>query len=93
MPTKIENLVDNINNGRLNVRLTFENVDARIRDINSMINRIIFGVILPALILASTLIITSAQTYYAELLGIFFFVITALIGLILLISMLRARRK
>ncbi len=93
MPNKIESLVDNINNGRLNVRLTFENIDERIRDINSMINRIIFGVILSALILASTLIITSAQTYYAELLGIFFFIITGMIGLILLISMLRARRK
>lgn len=93
MPNKIESLMDNINNGRLNVRLTFENIDERIRDINSMINRIIFGVILSALILASTLIITSAQTYYAELLGIFFFIITGMIGLILLISMLRARRK
>lgn len=93
MPNKIESLVDNINNGRLNVRLTFENMDERLRDINSMINRIIFGVILSALILASTLIITSAKTYYAELLGIIFFIITGMIGLVLLISMLRARRK
>ena len=93
MPNKIEKLVDNINNGRLNVRLSFENIDERLRDINSMINRVIFGVILSALILASTVIITSAQTYYAELLGIIFFVITGVIGLVLLISMFRSRKK
>ncbi|RPA57035.1 AarF/ABC1/UbiB kinase family protein [Aerococcus agrisoli] len=93
LPSKLEAMVDNINNGRLNVRITFENIDERLRDINSMINRVIFGVILSSLILASTFIITSAQTYYAEILGMAFFIVTAVIGLILLISMLRARRK
>ncbi len=93
IPNKIETLVDNINHGRVNIRLNFENIEERIRDINSMINRVIFGVILSALILASTLIITSAQTYYTELLGIVFFLITGIIGLVLLISMLRTRKK
>lgn len=93
LPNKMETMVDNINNGRLNVRLNFENMDERLRDINSMINRAIFGIILASLILASTIIITSAQTYYAELLGIAFFLITGIIGLVLLFSMIRARRK
>lgn len=91
-PLKINDLLDNLNHNRLSVKISFENIDERLKDINRMINRVIFALILAAMIISSTTIISTATTSGISFIGIAFFTIASLIGLWLLISIIRSGR-
>ncbi|MCZ0716715.1 ABC1 kinase family protein [Aerococcus kribbianus] len=93
IPQKLETTLDQINNDRLSVRIGFENIEDRLTQVNQMINRVISSLILAALIISSTFIVTTASTQSVELLGIIFFIIASIIGLVLLISIFRTNRK
>ena len=90
IPQKLEKTLDHINNDRLKVTIGFNNIERRMTEVNRMINRAISSLILAALIVSSTFIITTARTPSVESLGIAFFIVASIIGLILLISILRS---
>lgn len=90
IPQKLEKTLDHINNDRLKVTIGFNNIERRMTEVNRMINRAISSLILAALIVSSTFIISTARTPSVESLGIAFFIVASIIGLILLISILRS---
>lgn len=89
-PIKINDLLDNLNHNRLSIKLSFENIDERLKDVNRVVNRAIFGLILAAMIISSTTIITNAPTAEVSLIGVIFFVSAGIIGIWLLISIIRS---
>lgn len=95
LPGKIGKLSDSVINGRAKVQLEFSNLQKSVNDLNRMVDRLVAGLILAAMIIGSSLILNSnvgPKFYGISIIGFLGYGIAAVIGLWLVISMIRARK-
>ncbi|MEC6748484.1 lipopolysaccharide core heptose(II) kinase RfaY [Marinilactibacillus sp. XAAS-LB27] len=90
LPAKITKSLDTINNGRFKVHLDLVDGDKKWTGLNKMVNRIVFAVIIAALILASAVILAVAEGTSVSILAIIIFLGAGIMGLWLLISIIRS---
>lgn len=92
LPLQFASLVENLNNGRTKIKLDLINMDDKWTGLNKMVNRVVFALIVSALILSSALIIFASESSGTSWLGIIFFLGAGFLGLWLLISIIRSER-
>lgn len=92
LPNQISTLFENLNNGRTKIKLDLVNMDDKWTGLNKMVNRVVFALIVSALILASALIIFAAEGTGTSWLGIIFFLGAGFLGMWLLFSIIRSER-
>ncbi|MFJ1627603.1 ABC1 kinase family protein [Marinilactibacillus psychrotolerans] len=90
IPLKLTKALDTINNGRVKIHLDLVDGDIKWTGLNKMVNRIVFAVIIAALILASAVILAVAEGTGVSLLAIVIFIGAGIMGLWLLISIIRS---
>jgi ubiquinone biosynthesis protein len=95
LPSRMIRLSNAMLNGRLKVQFEHKNLSKPVSDLNKMINRIVFALIVSSLIIASSLILTSSvgpKIYNMSIIGLTGFGVAAFMGLWLLISILKSGR-
>ncbi|MGM9902715.1 ubiquinone biosynthesis protein [Enterococcus sp. 10A9_DIV0425] len=100
LPQQIHHLIEAWGNGQGKINLELKKQDQLFNRIESMVNRLVFGVILAALIVGSSLLVQAAptdQVNFITILGIFTYTIAAVVILFLaidtLITYFKKRRK
>lgn len=90
LPSSLKRTLDIINNGRLMVHLDLVHFEDKWIEINKMVNRIVFALIIAALILASSIIFILSEATGVSLFAIIIFIGAGIMGLWLLISIIRS---
>lgn len=93
IPISIQTILDNFISGRGKVKVDVVNFDARWVDFNKMVNRVVFAVVVSAIIIASALIIRSGDGPNfngISIVGMMGFGLAGFLGLWLLISILKS---
>lgn len=90
LPTSLKKGLETITKGRTRINLEILNWEKKSVEINKMVNRIVFAIIIAALVLASAIIIVSASSSSLSNLSILIFFGAGLMGLWLLISIIRS---
>lgn len=95
VPKKIIDLSDSIMRGRAKFQLNLTNLETPITELSKMINRLILGIIISSMILSSSVILHSnvgPKIYNISIIGITGYLIAALMGFWLLISIIRSHK-
>lgn len=95
LPEKLLTLVDNTLNGKLRFEMEHTNLDRAIGELSKMANRIVFSLIISALIIGSSMLANAnigPKFYGIPAFGALGFLGAAVMGLWLLISILRSGR-
>ena len=90
LPTSLKKSLETIANGRTRINLEILNWEKKSIEVNKMVNRLVFAIIIAALVLASAIIIVSASRPGLSNLSILIFFGAGLMGLWLLISIIRS---
>ncbi|MDF2503565.1 AarF/ABC1/UbiB kinase family protein [Clostridium sp.] len=93
LPSKFIELSDSLITGRAKIQLQHTNLEKPINDLNRMINRMVFAIIISSMIIGSSLILRTnigPKIHDISIIGISGFFIAALMGFYLLISILRS---
>ena len=93
VPSKITALSDTIINGRTKLNIQIEDISNSMKQLNKMVNRIVFGVIVASMIVGSSLILNigiGPQYRGISILGITGYLVSAIFGLWLMISIIRS---
>lgn len=93
IPTKTIQLINSILNGRAKVQLNVNNLDNSINELNRMVNRIVFALIISSMIIGSSFILNSnigPKFYDISIIGILGYLIAAFMGFWLLISIIKS---
>jgi ubiquinone biosynthesis protein len=93
IPTSVQTILDNYISGRGKVKIHITNVDEKWVDFNKMVNRLVFALLVSAIIVASALIVRSGQgpsINGLSLVGLLGFGLAGLLGLWLLFSILKS---
>ncbi|MFD3155332.1 ABC1 kinase family protein [Haloimpatiens sp. FM7330] len=93
LPTKSLELIDSILTGRAKVQLEHNNLKKPVNQLNKMVNRITFALIISSMIIGSSLILSSnlgPKIYDMSIIGLFGFFIAAIMGFWLLISIMKS---
>lgn len=93
LPSKAIRLINSINNGRVKLQLEHRNLSKHINELNKMVNRVVFSLIVSSLIIGSSLILNTSvgpKIFGISIIGITGFIIAAFLGLWLLISILKS---
>lgn len=93
VPSKFIELSDSLINGRAKIQLNHNNLDEPIKNLHRMVNRIVFAVIISSMIIGSSLILRTnigPKLHDISIIGISGFLIAALMGFYLLISILKS---
>lgn len=93
IPISIQTILDNFISGRGKVKLDIVNFDNHWVDFNKMINRMVFALVVSAIIIASALIIRSGDgpnVNGISIVGMMGFGLAGLLGLWLLVSILKS---
>ena len=90
LPSAIKKALDTVNNGRLMVHIDLVHFEEKWREVNKMVNRLVFAVIIAALILASSIIFVMAEATGVSLFAIIIFIGAGVMGLWLLISIIKS---
>jgi ubiquinone biosynthesis protein len=95
-PRQIHALLDELKDGEIEVRFRHAGLDDLISKVDILANRLVFGVIIAALILGSSMlgifVESGAQFLGLSVFGLIGFVIAALLGLLLLFAIIRSGR-
>ena len=95
-PRQIHALLDELKDGEIEVRFRHAGLDDLISKVDILANRLVFGVIIAALILGSSMlgifVESGAQVLGLSVFGLIGFVIAALLGLLLLFAIIRSGR-
>lgn len=92
-PSKFIELSDSIISGRAKIQLQHNNLQKPIKDLNRMVNRMVFAIIISSMIIGSSLILRTnigPKIHDISIIGISGFMVAALMGFYLLISILRS---
>ncbi|PJI08328.1 protein kinase [Clostridium sp. CT7] len=95
VPKKFIDLSDSIMRGRAKFQLNLTNLETPINELSKMINRLILGIIISSMIISSSLILHSnvgPKIYNISIIGITGYLIAALMGFWLLISIIRSHK-
>lgn len=93
IPAKFSELVDSLSNGRTKVQIEVTGLDKPLTDLNRMVNRIAFAVIVGCIIIGSSLIVDSKigpTLRGVPILGVIGFVAAGIFGFWLLISIIKS---
>ena len=93
IPMSIQTILDNFISGRGKVKIDIVNLNDRWIDLNKMVNRMVFALVVSAIIIASALIIQSGggpDINGVSIVGMMGFGLAAFFGLWLLISILKS---
>lgn len=93
LPSKLVELTNSILNGRAKLQLQVPSIDKSVDELNKMVNRLVFALIISSSIIASSLILTKdigPKLYGISIIGILGFIIAAFMGFWLLISIIRS---
>ncbi|WP_353095003.1 lipopolysaccharide core heptose(II) kinase RfaY [Tissierella praeacuta] len=93
LPLKISQIIDRGLEGRLKLNLDFKNIDKNFNEVNKMVNRIIFSVIVAGLLISSSLVINAnvgLNIYGVSAIGIIGYLGAGLAGFLLLISIFKS---
>lgn len=90
LPSTLKHTLDMINNGRLMVHIDLVHFEDKWREVNKMVNRIVFALIIAALILASSVIFVLAEEAGISLFAIIIFIGAGIMGIWLLISIIKS---
>ncbi len=92
-PSKFIELSDSLISGRAKIQLNHNNLDQPIKNLHRMVNRMVFAVIISSMIVGSSLILRTnigPKIYNISIIGISGFIIAALMGFYLMISILKS---
>lgn len=90
LPGSIKKSLDTITKGRTRLNIEIMGWDNKSKEINKMINRLVFAIIIASLILASAIITATVSSRGLSGLSVFVFLGAGLMGLWLLISIIRS---
>lgn len=93
LPKKIADTCDSIVDGRAKFQLKMTNLDKPINELNKMVNRLIFSLIISSMIIGSSFIIHSnvgPKIYDMSIVGITGYLLAAVMGFYLIISIIRS---
>lgn len=93
LPSKMVSVSDSILSGRAKIQMEHKNLDKPLASLNKMVNRMVFGLVISAMILGSCLILTSnigPKVYGISIIGIMGFGMSGIFGLLLIISILKS---
>ncbi len=93
LPLKLSQIIDRGLEGRLKLNLEFKNTDENFNEVNRMVNRIIFSVIVAGLLISSALVVNAnvgLKVYGISAIGIIGYLGAGLAGFLLLISILKS---
>ncbi len=95
LPARLDNIIDVIDRGELNIRFQHENLGGLRRSLESGTNRLTFGIIIAALIIGSSMIITTGVRpllFGFPALGIIGYLVSGVLGLWLVVNIIRNRK-
>jgi ubiquinone biosynthesis protein len=95
LPVRMARIVEKIEKGQLHIRFEHENLEGLRHTLEHTFNRLTFGVIIGAMIIGSSMVITTGVRPYLfgyPALGILGYLISAVLGLWLIVSIIRTRR-
>jgi len=93
LPSKFVELTNSVLNGRAKLQLQVPSIDKSVDELNKMVNRLVFALIISSSIIASSLILTKdigPKLYGISIIGILGFIIAAFMGFWLLISIIKS---
>ncbi len=93
LPTKILELTDSLINGRAKIQLQLSDLNKPVNEVNKMMNRLVFGLIVASMIISSSTILTSnvgPKLYEMSIIGITGYALSAVMALWLLISIIKS---
>jgi ubiquinone biosynthesis protein len=98
MPQQLSAILNRLRRGHIDLHVQHEHLENLVHTLDRASNRIAFGLIIAGSVVASSLLVTQGSqrvllgVVRVETLGIFGYLIAALLGLWLLVSILRSRR-
>jgi len=95
LSTKSLKLVENMIEGKINLNLQLKNLGRSFDEINKMVNRIIFAVIIAGLLISSSLVVNAnvgLKIYGISSIGIIGYLGAGIAGILLLISIYRSSK-
>ncbi len=95
LPARIEHIIDVIDHGELNIRLEHQNLNRLQRSIERSSNRLTLGIIIGALIIGSSMIVTTGvgpSLFGFPALGIIGYLVSGFLGLWLIFNIIRTRK-
>lgn len=93
IPTKFLELVDSLTKGRAKLQFEMKGLDKPLTDLNRMVNRVAFSLIVGCMIIGSSLIVNAktGPTFQGiSILGLIGFIVSGIFGLWLLISIIKS---
>ncbi len=93
LPLKLSQIIDRGLEGRLKLNLEFKNTGENFNEVNKMVNRIIFSVIVAGLLISSALVVNAnigLKVYGISAIGIIGYLGAGIAGFLLLISILKS---
>lgn len=90
LPTKLLSLIDGIKKGRVKLQLEHNGLNDIVKELDTIANKLVIALIASALIIGSSLLV---QTESLRVVGIVGYVIAAVMGILLIISILYNKRK
>lgn len=91
--SKIVELIDQITNGNLKAQIDFKKSEEAANELNKMVNRLIFGMIIAGLVVSSSIVINANvgfKIYGISALGLIGYLGAGIVGFWLLISIIRS---
>lgn len=93
LSTKLLDLINQAISGRLKFQMEFKDAKESVNELNKMVNRMVFGMIVAGLVVSSSLVITAnvgPKVYGISIIGITGYLGAAVAGFWLLISIIRS---
>jgi ubiquinone biosynthesis protein len=95
LPDRLNRILEHLDSGRLLIRFKHENLDELSNTLENISNRLTFGIIIGALIIGSSMIITTGVKpllFGYPAFGIIGYLVSGLLGLWLVFNMIRSRK-
>jgi ubiquinone biosynthesis protein len=95
LPTRFRQIIEKIDRGELNIRFQHANLGGLRNTLENITNRLTLGIIIAALIVASSMIITTGVKpllFGFPALGIIGYLVSGVLGLWLVVNILRSRK-
>lgn len=95
LPTRFRQIIEKIDRGELNIRFQHANLGGLRNTLENITNRLTLGIIIAALIVASSMIITTGVKpllFGFPALGIIGYIVSGVLGLWLVVNIIRSRK-
>ncbi|MCY3049938.1 ABC1 kinase family protein [Aerococcus urinae] len=93
LPQQANQALSEFIKGRTTINISMREIKKLTKELNQIINRIVTALILSAIIISSGFIVSQNNSHYAGNIALLFFVMGVVLGLYLLYSFVRSRKK